>query len=403
MAIFQCKTVVSSGAMRTCRIEAGSEAEAKSLLQNKGEVVIHAREIPADKVERAMAPAGKKANGDEVAISIRQLSILMRAGVPLVESLGSLAEQVKSLPLKESLERIAVLVSQGIGLSDAFARYPWVFPSLAVEMARVAEAGGNLAESMGKLALHMEKGAEIRRKVKAALAYPMVVVIISVVTVVALVTLILPRFMKMFSSMGAEIPWSTRMLMGLSGLVVGHWYIFLGATVALVLWFKRFLASPKGRATVDRLLLRLPIIGDVITKIVLSRVLASMSTLLSSGVPMVQTLEISASAADNQIVKASLLEAKQHLAEGEAVAQSLRSANVFPPLVIQMVASGEKTGELPQMLEHVCVLYDQETDAKVKSLTSIIEPILIVVLGLIVGFIAISVIVPVYSLVGGVK
>jgi type IV pilus assembly protein PilC len=331
------------------------------------------------------------------------MSILVRAGVPLVESLQGLAEQARSQVLRACLEQMTTDVSQGTALSDAFSRHPAVFPNLAVEMARVAEAGGSLAQAIERLADHMETGAEITRKVKSALAYPMVVMAISVVTVLVMVTFILPRFMKLFDQMGAKLPWTTKMLMGASHMLTGRWYLFAAGAAAAFYFGRRYARSPGGRAKIDRLMLNLPLVGDIVRKVVLSRVIATMATLLSSGVPMVKTLETSAAAADDEAVKEALLRARKDVAEGSATSQALRASRMFPPTVLQMVASGEKTGELPTMLNYVCLLYARETDAKVKSLTSVIEPVMIVVLGVIVGFIAMSVIVPIYSLVGGVK
>jgi type IV pilus assembly protein PilC len=270
-------------------------------------------------------------------------------------------------------------------------------------MIKIAEAGGNLADTIGRLSEHMESSAEIVRKVKSALAYPIVVMCISLITVITMVTFILPRFMTLFDQMGAKLPWTTKALMSFSHALTHQWYLFVAGTGAAYYLIKRFAASPGGKRKLDAIALKLPIVGDIVTKIVLSRVIASMATLLGSGVPMVKTLETSASAANNEVVREALMKARQDVAEGSATSQSLRATGIFPPLVLQMVASGEKTGELPQMLDYVCTLYGRETDAKVRSLTSIIEPVMIVVLGIIVGFIAMSVILPIYSLVGGVK
>lgn len=346
---------------------------------------------------------GRKPSADEVASTVRQMSILVRAGVPLVECLSGLAEQTRSQTLKASLEQMAVDVSHGMALSDAFSRQKRVFPTLATEMSRVAEAGGSLADTLDRLANHLETSAEISRKIKSALAYPIVVLIISIVTVLAMVTFILPRFMKLFSQMGAKLPWTTKMLMAVSHVVIADWYWLLCAAAAAFYFGRQYVRSEHGRFRVDALMLRLPLVGEIIRKVVLSRVMATLATLLASGVPMVKALETSAAAANNEIVKQALLRARQDVAEGTATSQALKSAGVFPAIVLQMVASGEKTGELPAMLQYVCSLYARETDAKVKALTSVIEPVMIVVLGVVVGFIAISVIVPIYSLVGGVK
>jgi len=403
MPVYAYRAVTPSGVLREDRIEANSEAHARSLLENKREYVVKLRQMDDRPAGRARLGPGKKPSADELASTIRQISILLRAGIPLVEGLSSLVEQARSVVLRRCLEAVANDVSQGASLSEAFVKHPAIFPQLAVDMAKIAEAGGDLAESMARLADHMESGAEIRRKVQSALAYPIVIVFISAATVVLMVTFILPRFMQLFNRMGASLPWTTRMLMSISHLLTTEWYLFVGGGILAFWAISHFVRTPVGRRRVDAALLKLPLIGDVVSKIVLSRTMASMATLLSSGVPMVQTLETSASAANNEIVKEAILNAARVVAEGTTTSQALKATGIFPPLVLQMVTSGEKTGELPAMLEYVGALYARETDAKVKSLTSVIEPIMIVVLGAIVGFIAISVIVPIYSLVGGVK
>lgn len=389
--------------MGTTRIEAPSEQHARSVLASRREHVVQIREVAEATQGARPGMRGGKVGADQVASAVRQLSIVVRAGVPLVECLEGLAEQATSPAMRECLNQIASEVSQGSNLSRAISMHPTVFPKLAVEMARVAEAGGNLADSMERLAEHMETGAEIGRKVKSALAYPIVVMAISLITVLVMVTFILPRFMGLFGQMKIELPWTTRVLMGFSHALTSYWYLFVGAAVAIGFAVRQYALSEGGRRRIDSTCLRLPLVGDIVYKIVLSRVVASMATLLQSGVPMVQTLETSASAANNEYVKQALLRASSEVAQGSATSQSLRATGVFPPLILQMVSSGEKTGELSSMLDYVCSLYVRETDAKVKSLTSVIEPIMIVVLGVVVGFIAMSVIVPIYSLVGGVK
>ncbi len=400
MPVYAYRALAPRGAPEEKKIEALSEEHAKSLLASRGEHVVHIRE----EVERQASHSGrKKPSIDEVASTIRQMSILVRAGVPLVEGLKGLAEQARAASLRECLSAVAHEVSQGGALSDAFSRHPSIFPKLAVEMARIAEAGGSLSESMARLADHMEYTAEITRKVKSAMAYPIVVLCISVATVLTMVPFIFPRFMTLFDRMHAKLPWTTKALMNLSNVLTGFWYLFVIGAVGGYFALRSYVRSASGKRTIDSLALKLPVVGDVVNKVVLSRAVASMSTLLSSGVPMVQALETSASAADNEVVKEALLKASEDVAQGSATSQSLKASGVFPPLVLQMVASGEQTGELPTMLDYVCTMYGRETDARVKSLTSIIEPIMIVILGVVVGFIAISVIVPIYSLVGGVK
>lgn len=393
--------MTAAGTLKEGTVEADSDSQAKARLLGRGERVLRMTQM-GSQVSSA-SRKGKKPSGDEVGTTIRQMSILVRAGVPLVEGLQGLTEQAKSPVLAASMAEVTRDISHGAALSEAFAKHPHVFPNLAVEMAKVAEAGGNLADALSKLADHMESSAEISRRVKSALAYPIVVVVISFVTVLVMVTFILPRFMNLFKQMDAKLPWTTQFLMSLSHAITGYWYLWLGAAVAVALLARRYASTRAGRHRIDATLLRLPLVGDIVNKIVISRAMATMSTLLSCGIPMVKTLETSAAAANNEVVKEALLKAGTDVAEGNATSQALRACNLFPPLVLQMFASGEKTGELPMMLEYVCSLYGRETDAKVKSLTSVIEPVMIAVLGVIVGFIAMSVIVPIYSLVGGVK
>ena len=282
--------------MRESTIEAPSEAQAKARLSARGERVTRISETTAEAVASTRAPSGKRPSPDEVSTTMRQLSILVRAGVPLVEGLQGLVDQARSPMLKECLQRVTRDVSQGSALSESFAQHPQVFPTLAVEMARVAEAGGNLSEAMSKLADHMEVGAEITRKVKSALAYPIVVMIISLVTVLVMVTFILPRFMQLFAQMDAELPWTTKMLMDFSHMLTGYWYLFLGGTVAGFFAFKNYARTHAGKRRIDGFVLKLPVVGDIVSKIVLSRALTTMSTLLASGVPMVKALETSAAA-----------------------------------------------------------------------------------------------------------
>jgi len=403
MPLYSCRTIAPSGTLRETKIEAESETLARSMVQGKGEVVLRIRRVDSDSAGRATGGGRRKPTTEDIASAFRQMSILARAGIPLVEGLSGLAENCRSEALRDAFNRVAADVSQGAALSEAFAQQPHVFPAVATDMAKVAEAGGDLSKSLARLADHLEKAAEIKRKIKSALAYPIVVVCISLCAVLALVTFILPRFMRLFKTMGVKVPWTTNMLMAFGHLLVSRWYVFVLLIALAGYLVRRYVRTRHGKRKLDAIVLKLPIIGDIATKVILSRTLASLSTLLASGVPMVQALETSASAADNLIVKEALQTARDRVAEGSSTSQAFRSTELFPSLVLQMIACGEKTGDLPALVDHVCAMYEQETDIKVKALTTVIEPILIVGLGLIVGFIAVSVVLPIYSLVGGIK
>ncbi len=403
MPTFSYTAMRPDGALKESKIDAANADEARLQLKAAGERVMNVKELTSVQVTKQRVKRGKKIGGTELGGAVRQMSILVRAGVPIVEGMRGLAEQSNSLALSEAINDMAEEISHGASLSDAFAKHSNLFPPIAVEMARIAETGGNLAQSLEKLAEYIESAAEIMRKVRSALAYPAVILGISVVTVIVMVTFILPRFMNLFGRMGAEVPWTTSMLMQTGHAMKTYWYAFIGGGWAIGFAAKKWAASESGRSIIDSTLLKLPILGEVVLKVVMGRVVSSMATLLTSGIPMVKTLEISAAAANNLTVKNALLRASEEVSQGESTSNALKQTGAFPPLVQQMVASGEKTGELPTMLQYVSSLYGREVDAKLKALTSIIEPVMIVVLAVIVGFIAMSVIVPIYSLVGGVK
>lgn len=406
MPVFAYKTLDASGRNQSDQIEAGTEEQARALLRSRGVPVVKLKLVSSGATEQGPARATRgrgRVTVDDLAVVFRQLAVMIRAGIPVSDALDGLAEQAKVPALRHALATVRQDVLGGASITDAFRAHPAVFPSLAADMIAVAEAGGTLSEALERLASHVEGTADIQRKVKAAMTYPMVVVAIAILTLISLLTFILPRFLTLFEQMNVELPLTTKLLMALSDSTRHQWYLWIGAIAAGVHGTKRFMRSSTGRARVDRALLTAPVIGDLYSKIVTTRVLTTLGTLLNAGVPAISALETAATAANNAVVEAALRETQTDIASGATLSGSLKKGNVFPALVIQVVAAGEKTGELPEMLAFACDYYAKEVEAKLKSLTSIIEPVLIVGLGALVGFIAVSIILPIYSIVGGVK
>ncbi len=405
MPVFDYKFIDSGGKAASSRLESASEEQARATLRNQGRHVVQLRLVSggAGSTSTVRRQAKGKVPVDEQATVFRQMAILIRAGISLTDALHGLQSQVKNRALQEALSGIHDDLVQGMSFSEAVSRHPAVFPRLASDMISIAEAGGTLYEALDRLAIHLESSADIARKIKSATMYPIAVIMISILTLIALVTFILPRFLQLFKQMNVELPMSTKMLMALSQSTRQYWFMWVGSAVLIVLAFKKFSASPSGRMWLDSTVLKLPVLGTLVTQIIVTRSMTALGTLLRSGVPMISALETAAAAANNEVVRLALRQAQSDVTAGTTITNSLKRSGVFPPLILQMVAAGEKSGELPEMLACACDHYEKDIDAKLRGLTSIIEPILIVGLGAFVGFIALSIIVPIYSLVGGVK
>jgi type IV pilus assembly protein PilC len=403
MANFQYRARDDRGRPCEGSLAASTSAEALRSLQGQGLHVLALVEIDDQRRDDLRSNRAARARLDDLAAISQQLAIMVRAGVPVTEALSSVMDQSRSRILRRVLADVLQNVMQGYSLSQAAARYPGVFPRLFVDMVRTGESSGDLAEVLDRLADYLDNSVDTARKVKSALMYPTVIVIISIATVVLLTTFVLPRFIKLFRSMEVAIPPTTKALLALSTFATHHWYLLAGGVAALAIAVKIGAASPNGRYLIDWATLRLPIMGDIARKIIIARLSMALGTLLNGGVPLKETLDTGAEVTGNAVFAEAVRSARDAVQSGVDMADAVRHTGQFPPLVIQMVAAGEKTGQLPEMLLQVATFYNRETEARVRGLTSILEPALIVFLGAFVGLIAISIISPIYSLVGGVK
>ncbi len=330
----------------------------------------------------------------------RQFATMIDAGLSVVKCLDILQKQTRNPKMKDVIGEVKRDVGGGMSLTEALQKHPRIFNPLYVNMIRSAEAGGILDQVLDRLSTFLEKEQETRNKIKSAMMYPAVVFCFAILMLIALLFFVLPKFKGIFETMGLELPITTRILLESSEYMRSYWYIALVVLVGLVVLVKTLARTEKGEQAIDAAKLRLPVFGDLILKTSVSRFARTFGTLISSGVPVLRALEIVADTAGNRVIADTVVRARVSIKEGEKISTPLFGSRIFPVMVTQMIAVGEETGRLDQMLVKVSNFYDEEVDATLKSLTSLIEPLMIVGLGLIVGFIAVSVISPIYSLVG---
>lgn len=389
-------------------VQADNDDQALRRLQSQGYVVLSLKPAP-ERGGRAAAggSAGVSLRGraklEQVVILSRELAIMIETGVPFAEALAALEEYAENTTLKAALRQAYADLSSGKTIAQALGNQPHVFPSLYVSMVRTAEAGGSLDQTLNQAADYLEASLEMRRKVVGALTYPALLLAVAIGVIIFMMVYLVPRFAPLFTKMGADIPTSTQFLMAASAFMRSQWWT-IPATLGGGAWgLYALLRIPAGRDTLTRLLHRMPIVGDVVKKVALARSLRALGTLSGAGVSLLLALEMAGQTAQDTVFERALDAMRRDVAEGISISEAAMSARSFPPMVCQMIAVGEKSGRLSDVLVRVAHFYERDVDARLKTLASIIEPVMIVVLGLIVGFVAISVITPIYSLVGSVK
>ena len=336
----------------------------------------------------------------DLVVFSRQFATMIDAGLSVVKCLDILQKQSKNPRLKDVIGQVKHDVAGGTSLTEAIQRHPKVFSPLYVNMIRSAEAGGILDQVLDRLASFLEKEMETRGKIKSAMTYPAVVFSFAMLMLVGLLFFVLPKFKTIFESMGLKLPLSTKLMLNSSDYFQKYWYIALVVLIGSAVLVRVASRTQKGKYAIDAAKLKLPVFGDLMLKTAVSRFARTFGTLISSGVPVLRALEIVSDTAGNLVVSETVVRARTSIKEGDKISTPLFASKIFPTMVTQMIAVGEETGRLDQMLTKVANFYDEEVDATLKALTSLIEPLMIVGLGLIVGFIAVSVISPIYSLVG---
>ncbi len=341
---------------------------------------------------------GAKVKEKDIVIFTRQLATMIDAGLPLVQCLEILSSQADNKVFGKTLADVRSDVESGSTYADALKRHPKIFDDLYVNMVAAGEAGGILDTILNRLAKHIEKAMKLKKQIKGAMVYPTTIVSVAVIVITVLMVWVIPTFATVFSDMGGTLPAPTQMVIGLSEFMKSNLLYMILAAVGLGVGFRYYYKTPKGKKVIDGVALKLPIFGDLIRKAAVAKFTRTLGTLISSGVPILEGLGIVAKTAGNKIIEEALLFARQSISEGKTIAEPIGKANVFPPMVVQMIGVGETTGALDAMLSKIADFYDDEVDAAVTALTSLLEPMLMIFLGVTIGFIVIAMYLPIFKM-----
>ena len=392
----------------TARAVNGDLKSATIEAPSRDDVIKQLRQLRLNVVKIDEGTANRRKRGGsikmrDIVIFTRQFSTMINAGLPLVQALDILAQQSENPALKDVTRQVVFDVESGNTLADAMRKHPKAFSELYVNMVAAGEAGGILDTILMRLAVFMEKNDALIRKVKGAMIYPAVIVAVAAIAITVLLIFVIPTFQTMFESANIALPLPTRIVIGLSHALKSYWYIVLGAMIGTFVTIKKYYQTPNGKLTIDRTLLKLPVLGDVLRKSAVSRFTRTLGTLISSGVSILDGLEITAKTSGNRVIQDAIMESRASIAGGETIAAPLKKSQVFPPMVISMIAVGEQTGGLDEMLSKIADFYDEEVDAAVSGLLALMEPVMIVFLGVVVGGMVVAMYLPIFDMVNAVQ
>jgi type IV pilus assembly protein PilC len=397
MATFTYTARAFNGDLRTATIDASSRDDVIAQLRKQRLSVVKIDQDASKKIGRGSIKTR------DVVIFTRQFSTMINSGLPLVQALTILAEQTDNKALAEVTKKVVFDVESGNTVADALSKHPRAFTNLYVNMVAAGEAGGILDTILMRLATFLEKNDALVRKVKGAMIYPAVIMSVAAIAVVTLLIFVIPVFETMFSSVNMALPLPTRIVIGASRFLKGYWWAVGAVVMTGAFMFKKYYATPNGKLVIDRLLLKMPVLGDVLRKSAVSRFTRTLGTLISSGVSILEGLEITAKTAGNRVIQDAIMQSRSSIAGGDTIAQPLQKSKVFPPMVISMIAVGEQTGGLDEMLSKIADFYDEEVDAAVSNLLSLLEPIMIVFLGVIVGGMVVAMYLPIFDMINAVQ
>ena len=389
------------GEARTGEMEAPDAAAVKARLLGMG--------IEPTKVRRRLGdmelklPAMGGVTSKDILVFTRQFSVMIDAGLPLVQALEILGTQADNAAFRKVLLAVKSRVEAGSTFADALAEHPKAFDDLFVQLVRAGEIGGILDTILNRLGAYIEKNEKLKRRVKGAMVYPAIVLVVAVGVTVVLLMFVTPTFEKMFKDFGGKMPAATQYIIDLSHGLRDHWYVYFGVPVAAFIAFRVALRTTEGRKRWDQFVLKVPIFGPVVRKVAVARFTRTLGTMLSSGVPILDALQIVARSAGNRTVEAGVMYVRAKISEGKNIAPPLAETGVFPPMVVQMIGVGEATGAMDAMLNKIADFYDDEVDVAVAALTSMIEPLMMVFLGAVVGAFMVAMYLPIFSMAGNVK
>ena len=399
MPVFKWKGEDRTGATQTGEIEAPHEAAVRTQLRRMQIRPTKVKQKGKDLFEN-VAFMQPRVKGPDVVVFARQFATMINAGLPLIQSLDILQAQQENKTFKKIIKEIKDRVEEGSTLADAMGRHPKVFDDLFVNMVAAGEVGGILDTILNRLSAYMEKAMKLKRQVKGAMTYPVIVMIIAVLVIAVILIFVIPVFEQMFADFGGVLPAPTRLVVGISRFVKGNVIFILLGLGFLGFGFKRYYATDRGRAMVDNLLLKLPVFGPLLQKVAVARFTRTMGTMISSGVPILEALDIVAKTSGNVTIEKALYSVRAGITQGRTMAEPLGESKVFPSMVVQMVAVGEQTGALDAMLGKIADFYDDEVDAAVEGLTSMIEPFMMVFLGTTIGGLVVAMYLPIFKMAG---
>ncbi len=395
MSTFVWTGKTRQGAARSGELPGKNREEVLGLLRKEQ---INVTSVKKKATEINIPGFGKKVTDKDIVIFTRQFATMIDAGLPLVQCLEILSSQAENPVLGKALEEIRGDVEGGSTYADALRKHPKVFDELYVNMVAAGETGGILDTILNRLSQHMEKSMKLKKQIKSAMVYPSTILGVATIVIIVLMVWVIPIFAKMFTDFGGQLPGLTQMVIDMSYFMQSNIFYMVIATGIGVFIFKRYYATTKGHYQVDKIALKLPVIGDVIQKASIAKFTRTLGTLISSGVPILEGLGIVAKTSGNKVVEAAVMRARQSISEGKTIAEPLGKEKVFPPMVVQMISVGESTGAIDSMLSKIADFYDDEVDSAVATLTSLLEPMMMVFLGITIGTIVIAMYLPIFEM-----
>jgi type IV pilus assembly protein PilC len=401
MPVYLWKGKTSSGVTRKGKIELATEEAVYNHLKKLRITPTTVKEAPKDLLED-IAFFQPSVSGKDIVIFTRQLSTMVDAGLPLVQSLEILGEQQENKTFKKTLREIRSDVETGSTLAESMKKHPEVFDNLYCNMIDAGEVGGILDTILSRLALFMEKSMALKKKIKGAMTYPVICLCISFLVTAVMLIFVVPVFQKMFADFGSALPGPTQMVVNMSEFVKSKILYIIGALVALIFGIKKFYKTEKGQIQIDAMLLKMPIVGSLLRRVAVAKFSRTLGTMLQSGVPILDSLNVVARTAGNKIVEQAVYKVADAIQEGRAIVEPLEETGVFPGMVVQMINVGESTGALDTMLAKIADFYDEEVDQAVENLTAAIEPLMMVFLGGMVGGLVIAMYLPIFSMASAI-
>lgn len=397
MPIYSYTAISKPGQTIQADIEADSEQDAINKINRQGyfPIQVKAGHLAQDN-DSGLKP--RKISNKDIVLFTRQLSNLIGSGINLLNAINIISDQAQNKYLKAVLSDITGKIKDGRPFSESLSAHPAIFSGLYHSMIHSGEVGGNIAQELKRLADFLEKEEELRSSIRAALTYPIFIISVSIITVIILLGFVIPRLVGMFSDMGQALPLPTQIIIGLSGFLQAYWWLILAVILISVFLIRRFYSQPRGRMSIDRLKTKIPVLGAIILKTEISRLTRTLSLLLASGIPIIYALDTAVSVVKNQVLRKEAEQLKGRISSGMSLSGALKKSGLFSAFVTNIVGIGEETGSLEKSLMNIAEDYEKEADRSLKALTRLLEPVIILIMGLVVGFIVLSMLLPIFQI-----